>query len=40
VASKLGTVAAVISVTPDGRPIFFSRVDSATDDLMLVESFR
>jgi dipeptidyl aminopeptidase/acylaminoacyl peptidase len=40
VASKLGTVAAVISVTPDGRTIFFSRVDSATDDLMLVESFR
>jgi Tol biopolymer transport system component len=40
VASKLGTVAAVISVTRDGRTIFFSRVDSATDDLMLVENFR
>jgi Tol biopolymer transport system component/predicted Ser/Thr protein kinase len=44
VASKLGsltaTTAPVIGVTPDGRTIFFSRVDSATEDLMLVEKFR
>jgi Tol biopolymer transport system component len=40
VASKLGTVAPVISVSRDGRTIFFSRVDSTTDDLMLIENFR
>jgi Tol biopolymer transport system component len=40
VASKLGTVGAVISVSHDGRTIFYSRLDSSTDDLMLVENFR
>jgi Tol biopolymer transport system component/tRNA A-37 threonylcarbamoyl transferase component Bud32 len=40
VASKLGSVSAVISVSRDGRTIFFTRVDSATDDLMLLENFR
>lgn len=44
VASKLGSItpniSPVIAVTRDGRTIFFSRVDSATEDLMLVEKFR
>ena len=40
VASKLGNVAPVIAVSRDGRTIFFSRADSATEDLMLVENFR
>jgi Tol biopolymer transport system component/predicted Ser/Thr protein kinase len=40
VASKLGRVGPTITVSRDGRTIFFSRVDSATDDLMLVEKFR
>ena len=40
VAAKLGRVGPVVSVSSDGRTIFFSRIDSATDDLMLVEKFR
>ena len=40
VASKLGRVGGTISVSQDGRTIFFTRIDSATDDLMLVEKFR
>ncbi len=40
VASKLGTLAPGIGVSRDGRTIFFSRADSSTDDLMLVENFR
>ena len=44
VASKLGSItpniSPVIAVTRDGRTIFFSRIDSATEDLMLVEKFR
>ena len=30
----------VVDVYPDGRAIFYSRVDSSVDDLMLVENFR
>jgi hypothetical protein len=40
VASKLGTVSGTIGVSRDGRTIYFSRVDSSIDDLMLVEHFR
>jgi hypothetical protein len=40
VASKLGALGPVISVSRDGRTIFFTRVDSTTDDLVLVENFR
>ena len=40
VATKLGDVAPMISVSRDGRTIFFTRVDSTTDDLMLVDKFR
>ena len=40
VASKLGTLGPVIAASRDGRTIFFSRADSVTDDLMLVENFR
>ena len=29
-----------ISATRDGRTILFTRIDSSTDDLMLVENFR
>ena len=40
VASKLGNLAPVIAVSRDGRTIYFSRADSAIEDLMLVENFR
>ena len=41
VASKLGTgVSGTLGVSRDGRTIFFSRVDSSIDELMLVEKFR
>ena len=40
VARNLGNVFIGLTVSPDGRTIFFSRVDSSVDDLMLVESFR
>jgi hypothetical protein len=40
VASNLGTVAFGLSASRDGRTVFFSRVDSAVDELMLVENFR
>lgn len=40
VASNLGAVTFGLSASPDGRTVFFSRVDSAVDELMLVNNFR
>ena len=40
IAANLGPVGGSLAVSRDGRTIYFSRVDSATEDLMLVEKFR
>ena len=40
IASNLGAVNFGLSASTDGRTIFFSRIDSSVDDLMLVEGFR
>jgi Tol biopolymer transport system component/predicted Ser/Thr protein kinase len=40
IAAPLGSVSPGIAVSPDGRTIFFSRIDLAADDLMLVENLR
>ena len=40
VATNLGTIGLGLSATRDGRTVFFSRVDSATDELILVDNFR
>lgn len=40
IAGDLGNVDVGLTVSPDGRTILFSRVDSSVNDLMLVENFR
>ena len=40
IATDLGTLALGLSASRDGRTIFFSKVDSSADELMLVENFR
>ncbi len=40
VASGLGDATALLSASSDGRTIFYARLDSSLQDLMLVENFR
>jgi Tol biopolymer transport system component len=40
VAPDLGPIVPGLTASPDGRTIFYSRVDSFIDELILVESFR
>jgi hypothetical protein len=40
VAANLGTIGLGLSATRDGRTVFFSRIDSSTDELILVDDFR
>ena len=40
VATNLGTIGLGLSATRDGRTIVFARVDSSTDELVLVDDFR
>ena len=40
VATNLGRIGLVLSATRDGRTVFFTRVDSSTDELILVDNFR
>jgi hypothetical protein len=40
VAHDLGTVGLGLSATRDGRTVFFSRIDSSADELILVDNFR
>lgn len=39
-AGKLGEIDFTPGISPDGRTIFYSQIDSTVDDLMLVENFR
>jgi hypothetical protein len=40
VARNLGEVSSGLTTSRDGRTILYTRLDSHTDDLMLVENFR
>ena len=40
VATNLGAIGMGMSATRDGRTIFFTRVDSSMDELILVDNFR
>jgi hypothetical protein len=40
VARNLGNVYLGLTASRDGRTIFYSRIDSSADDLMLVENFQ
>ena len=40
VAENLGAVTFGLSAARDGRAVFFSRVDSSVDELMVVDDFR
>jgi hypothetical protein len=40
IARNLGTVRPGLTVSGDGRTVFFTREDSAVDELMLVENFQ
>ena len=40
VADNLGTVGLGLTAARDGRTVYFARVDSSADELMLVENFR
>jgi hypothetical protein len=40
VARNLGNVYLGLTASRDGRTIFYSRIDSSVDDLMLVENFQ
>jgi len=40
VARNLGIVGPLMTVSADGRTIFYGRMDSAVDELMLVENFQ
>jgi hypothetical protein len=40
VVRDLGNVFIGLTASPHGRTIFYTRVDSSVDDLMLVDNFR
>jgi Tol biopolymer transport system component len=40
IAGNLGQIEFAPGVSPDGRTILYSQIDSTVDDLMLVENFR
>ena len=40
VVDKIGPMAIGLSASRDGRAIFFARIDSAADELLLVDHFR
>ena len=39
-SANLGPLGPGISAAPDGRSVFYARIDSTINDLMLVEDFR
>ena len=40
VADGLGDVRPLLTASPDGRTILYSRLDTAVEDLMIVDNFR